>query len=52
MTTENASLALEDQLRGPFSPENYGLDLNWRLTKYSDLKVKLTKKISSVLFKR
>lgn len=25
-------------LRKPFIPEEHGLDLNWRLTKFSDLK--------------
>ncbi len=30
--------SLEESLRLPFIPEEYGLEVEWRLTKYSELK--------------
>lgn len=36
--TEQIQVQLVDHLRLPFNPEENGLDANWRLTKYSDLK--------------
>ncbi len=36
--TERIQIQLVDSLRLPFKPEENGLDVNWRLTKYSDLK--------------